>query len=117
MSLTAPARPRVWRWVATAAAVSVVPLGVIVTGMGSASAAATVFESEDATLSQAVVATNHPGFTGTGFADYNAVAGSYVEFTVGTSTAGMFLARAAGEDRPDHVDSQPRAVITRARPP
>src|SRR5438067_4256888 len=87
MSPTAPARPRVWRWIAAAAAVSVVPLGVIVAGMGSASAATSVFEAENATLSQAVVATNHPGFTGTGFADYNAVAGSYVEFTVSTSAA------------------------------
>jgi len=88
MSRTAPARPRVGRWMAAAVAVAVVPVGVIVAGMGSASAAASVFEAENATLSQAVVATNHPGFTGTGFADYNNVAGSYVEFTVGTSTAG-----------------------------
>src|SRR5256714_15000128 len=88
MSRSASARPRVLRLVAAAAAVIVVPLGVVALGMGSASAAATVYEAESATLSQAVVATNHPGFTGTGFADYNNVTGSYVEFTVGTSTAG-----------------------------
>jgi glucose/arabinose dehydrogenase len=88
MSRTTPARPRVGRWIAAAVAATVVSVGVIVAGMGSASAAASVFEAENATLSQAVVATNHPGFTGTGFADYNTVAGSYVEFTVGASTAG-----------------------------
>src|SRR2546429_6188935 len=90
MSRSAPARPRVPRLVAAAVAVIVVPLGVIALGIGSASAAATVYEAETATLSQAVVATNHPGFTGTGFADYNAVAGSYVEWTVGAASAGTF---------------------------
>src|SRR5436305_11183423 len=53
-----------------------------------ASAATTGYEAEAATLSQAVVATNHAGFTGTGFVDYNNVAGSYVEFSVPASTAG-----------------------------
>src|SRR3989440_1857679 len=90
MSRSAPARPRVPRLVAAAVAVIVVPLGVIALGIGSASAAATVYEAESATLSQATVATNHPGFTGTGFADYNAVAGSYVEWTVGAANAGTF---------------------------
>jgi glucose/arabinose dehydrogenase len=90
MSRSASARPRTLRLVAAAAAVIVVPLGVVALGMGSASAAATVYEAENATLSQATVATNHPGFTGTGFADYNTVAGSYVEWTVGAAKAGTF---------------------------
>jgi glucose/arabinose dehydrogenase len=90
MSRSAPARPRILRLVAAAAAVIVVPLGVVALGMGSASAATTVYEAESATLSQATVATNHPGFTGTGFADYNMVAGSYVEWTVGAAKAGSF---------------------------
>jgi glucose/arabinose dehydrogenase len=90
MSRSASARSRALRLVAAAAAVIVVPLGVVALGMGSASAAATVYEAESATLSQATVATNHPGFTGTGFADYNAVAGSYVEWTVGAANAGSF---------------------------
>jgi hypothetical protein len=47
----------------------------------------TTYEAEAATLSQAVVATNHTGFTGTGFADYNAVTGGFVEWKV-NSTAG-----------------------------
>ena len=90
MSRSAPARPRLGRLVAAAVAVIVVPLGVVALGIGSASAAATVHEAESATLSQAVVATNHPGFTGTGFVDYNAVAGSYVEWTVGAAKAGSY---------------------------
>jgi hypothetical protein len=35
-----------------------------------------------------VVASNHAGFTGTGFVDYNAVAGGFVEFTVNAPAAG-----------------------------
>jgi len=90
MSGSAPARSRLPRILAAAAAVATVPLGVIAVGVGSASAAATVYEAESATLAQATVATNHPGFTGTGFADYNTVAGSYVEWTVGAASAGTF---------------------------
>ncbi len=50
--------------------------------------AATDYQAEDATISQGTVATNHLGYTGTGFVDYTNVAGSYVEFTVTASTAG-----------------------------
>jgi len=48
----------------------------------------TIYQAEAAALSQAVVATNHTGFTGTGFVDYNAVAGSYVQWTVNAAQAG-----------------------------
>ncbi|OLB73797.1 MAG: hypothetical protein AUI14_25245 [Actinobacteria bacterium 13_2_20CM_2_71_6] len=48
----------------------------------------TTYEAESATLSQAVVATNHTGFSGTGFVDYNNVAGSFVEWTVNATSAG-----------------------------
>jgi hypothetical protein len=34
------------------------------------------------------VATNHAGFSGTGFADYNVAAGSYVEWSVTPAQAG-----------------------------
>ncbi|MET8454155.1 chemotaxis protein, partial [Streptomyces sp. NPDC005209] len=44
-------------------------------------AAVTDYQAESATLSQGTVATNHTGFTGSGFVDYTNVAGSYVEFT------------------------------------
>jgi endo-1,4-beta-D-glucanase Y len=48
----------------------------------------TDYQAEDATISQGVVATNHLGFTGTGFVDYTNVAGSYVQWTVSAGTAG-----------------------------
>ena len=46
------------------------------------------YQAENATISQGVVATNHLGYTGTGFVDYTNVAGSYVEFTVNAAAAG-----------------------------
>ncbi|WP_214416203.1 CBM35 domain-containing protein [Sphaerisporangium fuscum] len=48
----------------------------------------TAYEAENATLSQAAVATNHTGYTGTGFVDYTNVAGGYIEWTVNAATAG-----------------------------
>src|SRR5262249_43072701 len=45
-------------------------------------ATAVDYQAEDAIISQGTVATNHLGYTGTGFVDYTNVAGSYVEFTV-----------------------------------
>jgi hypothetical protein len=53
------------------------------------SAAAVVrYEAEDATMSQAAVRSDHAGFTGTGFVDYDNVAGSYVQWSVDVTTAG-----------------------------
>src|SRR5215207_9602623 len=40
------------------------------------------YQAESATISQGLVESNHTGYTGTGFVNYNNVAGSYVEFTV-----------------------------------
>ncbi|MGW2400161.1 PQQ-dependent sugar dehydrogenase [Kitasatospora sp. NPDC001664] len=51
-------------------------------------APSTDYQAEDATLGQAAVATNHTGFTGTGFVDYTNAVGSYVEFAVSAGTAG-----------------------------
>ena len=48
----------------------------------------THYEAEDATLSQASVASNHTGYTGTGFVDYVNTIGSYVQFSVTASQAG-----------------------------
>jgi glucose/arabinose dehydrogenase len=50
--------------------------------------AASDHQAEDATISQGAVATNHTGFTGTGFVDYTNITGSYVEFTVSAASAG-----------------------------
>ncbi|MGY0236271.1 YbhB/YbcL family Raf kinase inhibitor-like protein [Longispora urticae] len=75
---------------------------------GSAAAAATRYEAENATIVQGVVATNHTGYSGTGFADSTNVAGSYVEFTVsapsaGTATLGVRYANGTAADRPADV--------------
>ena len=51
-------------------------------------APATEFQAESATIVQGVVESNHAGFTGTGFVNYDNVAGSYVEFAVSAATAG-----------------------------
>src|SRR5262245_61786120 len=53
-----------------------------------ASAAASVYEAESGTISQGVIARHHPGLTGTGFVDDNAVTGAFVEVTVTASKAG-----------------------------
>ncbi|RCG31107.1 hypothetical protein DQ384_10105 [Sphaerisporangium album] len=50
--------------------------------------ASTVYQAENAALSQAAVATNHTGFTGTGFVDYTNVTGGSIEWTVNAATAG-----------------------------
>jgi chitinase len=46
------------------------------------------FQAENAMLSQATVATNHTGFTGTGFVDYTNVAGGFIEWTVNAAASG-----------------------------
>ena len=67
--------------------------------------AATDYQAEDATISQGAVATNHTGYTGTGFVDYTNIKGSYVEFTVSASSAGtsaltLRYANGTSVDRP-----------------
>jgi alpha-L-fucosidase len=46
------------------------------------------YEAENATISDGVVESNHPGFSGTGFVNYTNAVGSYVEWTVNAVTAG-----------------------------
>ncbi|MFI6100037.1 PQQ-dependent sugar dehydrogenase [Lentzea sp. NPDC051213] len=55
----------------------------------AASAAPVRYEAEGATISQGVVESNHAGFSGTGFVNFDNVAGSSVEFTVNASKAGQ----------------------------
>jgi hexosaminidase len=45
-------------------------------------------EAENATISQGVVESNHAGFSGTGFVNYNNVTGGYVQWNVNAATAG-----------------------------
>ena len=53
----------------------------------------TIYQAENATISQGVVESNQAGFTGTGFVNYNNVVGSYVEFTVNAAVAGTATLR------------------------
>ncbi|MFI6740522.1 CBM35 domain-containing protein [Nonomuraea sp. NPDC050451] len=53
-----------------------------------ADAPATEYQAEAATLSQAAVATNHTGYTGSGFVDYVNAVGGYIEWSVNVAEAG-----------------------------
>ncbi|OLZ66395.1 oxidoreductase [Streptomyces sp. IMTB 2501] len=79
-----------------------VPLVALSHGTASA---ATDYQAEDALISQGAVATNHTGYTGTGFVDYTNIKGSYVEFTVDAAAAGpasvtLRYANGTSTDRP-----------------
>jgi rhamnogalacturonyl hydrolase YesR len=64
-------------------------MSLVVVGVTAApAAAAATYQAEDAALSQAVAENDHTGYTGTGFVNYDNVAGSYVEFTVSAAQAG-----------------------------
>ncbi len=69
---------------------AVAATGLLIPALPAVPAAAAVirYEAENATISQGSVATNHTGFSGTGFVDYTNVAGSYVEWTVSAAQAG-----------------------------
>ncbi|MGO1056552.1 cellulase family glycosylhydrolase [Crossiella sp. CA198] len=56
--------------------------------MASAAPAPAEYQAETATISNGVVESNHAGFTGAGFVNYDNETGSYVEFTVNAATAG-----------------------------
>ncbi|MEV6964708.1 discoidin domain-containing protein [Hamadaea sp. NPDC051192] len=55
---------------------------------GPGGQSATDYQAEDASLAQAAVATNHTGFTGTGFVDYVNVAGGWIQWTITATSAG-----------------------------
>lgn len=68
-----------------------------------------IYEAEDATLSGPLVATNHGGYTGTGFADFGTTAGEYIEWSVsaasaGTHTLDIRYANGGSTDRPLSVN-------------
>ncbi|MGH3646966.1 MAG: carbohydrate-binding protein, partial [Micromonosporaceae bacterium] len=83
---------KVWVGAAAACALLLVPAGIgyaeLVPSGGDLAAAATTYQAEDATISQGVVESNHAGFTGSGFVNYDNVTGSYVEFMVNAAAAG-----------------------------
>ncbi|MGW4212551.1 PQQ-dependent sugar dehydrogenase [Lentzea sp. NPDC004789] len=75
----------------------------------SAHAAPVRYEAENATISQGVVESNHAGFSGTGFVNFDNVAGSSVEFTVNAARAGeakltFRYANGTTENRPVDVN-------------
>ncbi|MFI6488482.1 PQQ-dependent sugar dehydrogenase [Streptomyces sp. NPDC050564] len=84
---------------------------------GSAAHAATDYQAEDAMISQGTVASNHTGYTGTGFVDYTNTTGSYVEFTVsaassGTSSLALRYANGTATDRPMNISVNGTVVAT-----
>ncbi len=109
-------RPLVKGWCALRILRSVVAL-VLVAGLApaTAQAAAPQYEAESAVISGGVVESNHAGFTGSGFVNYDNVAGSYVEFTV-TSDGPLTFRYANGTsvDRPlaISVDGGPAVTVS-----
>ncbi|GGM27129.1 carbohydrate-binding protein [Dactylosporangium sucinum] len=79
-----------WRTGLTALAVGVTAaLTPIALPIGPAQAATTtVYQAENATVSQGVVESNHAGYSGTGFVNYDNVSGSYVQWSVTAAAAG-----------------------------
>jgi len=62
------------------------------------------YQAEDAVISQGVVETEHPGYTGRGYVNTTNVAGGYVEWTVTAPVAGVYavgwvFANATSQDR------------------
>lgn len=71
-------------------------------------AAATDYQAESGTISQGVVESNHAGYTGSGFVNYNNVTGSSVQFTVNAAAAGpagltFRFANGTTTDRPMNI--------------
>ncbi|MEU0572074.1 glycoside hydrolase family 88 protein [Nonomuraea sp. NPDC005983] len=96
--------------------VATVALGALLIQPVPAAAATTaLYEAENATVSQGVVESNHPGFTGTGFVNYDNVAGSSVEWTVNSAAGGPVrlvfrYANGTTADRPMNVTVNGTAV-------
>ena len=84
-----------------------------------ASAAATRYEAESASVSLGVVEANHTGYSGTGFVNGDNAVGSYVEFTVnaassGSATIGIRYSNGTTVNRPADVAVN-GAVVSAAR--
>lgn len=61
---------------------------LIIPTAANATPAAVDYQAESGTISQGVVESNHTGYTGTGFVNYNNLTGSYVQFAVNAAAAG-----------------------------
>lgn len=77
------------------------------------------YEAEDAVILGGAVASNHPGFTGTGFVDTTNAVGSAVEFTVTGPTEPLVFRYANGTtaDRPATLTVNGATAGTLAFPP
>ena len=98
----------------TAALVAALAVASLVTAP-QATAATTVYEAEQATRSMGVVESNHAGFTGSGFVNFDNVKGSAVEFAVDAAVAGdgalvFRYANGTAVDRPLRVEVNGSAV-------
>ncbi|TDO51469.1 endoglucanase [Kribbella sp. VKM Ac-2527] len=78
------------RWSALAASAVLAATALVTTSATSSTAAPVRYESENAAISQGAVESNHAGFTGTGFVNYDNVATSSVEYTVNVPSAGQY---------------------------
>ncbi|WP_309116440.1 cellulase family glycosylhydrolase [Saccharothrix sp.] len=75
------------RWLSPLVAATL--LAVPTTGLAAPAAlATTTHQAESATISNGLVESNHAGYTGSGFVNYDNEVGSYVEFSVNAAAAG-----------------------------
>jgi exo-1,4-beta-D-glucosaminidase len=77
-----------------------------------------VYQAEDATISQGAAESNHDGYTGTGFVNYDYLTGSYVEWTVNAPVAGpvtleLRYANGTTVNRPMSITVNGGAAVTR----
>lgn len=78
----------------TGLALALVPIGAAEArppSTSDAEVAAARYEAESATISQGLVESNHAGFSGSGFVNYDNVTGSYVQFQVTAAQAGAAI--------------------------
>ncbi|MCX4695417.1 cellulase family glycosylhydrolase [Streptomyces sp. NBC_01408] len=83
----------------------------------AAPAAAVTHEAENARASQGLTESNHAGFTGSGFVNYDNTTGSYVEWTVNAAQAGnagltLRYANGTTANRPMTITVNGTAVAT-----
>ncbi|WP_084557447.1 glycoside hydrolase family 88 protein [Hamadaea tsunoensis] len=93
-----------------------------ITGVSPAAAAPLRLEAEQAVISQGAVESNHLGFSGTGFVNYDNVTGSFVEWNVSAGAAAsitLLLRYSNGTtaDRPMALTVDGAAVATPAFAP
>ncbi|MFE6520609.1 cellulase family glycosylhydrolase [Streptomyces sp. NPDC057794] len=91
--------------IALAAATALPATAAAPAGAVASPRAAAVYEAESATVSRGAVESDHTGFTGAGFVDYDNVQGSYVQWTVdapqaGPTTLTLRFANGTAADRP-----------------